>query len=258
MIKKIIIDHTEIACWVNPEDFGRHQQSLIFVHSSGSNLRSWVYQYSQLHKQFNIVAFDLPGHGQSGGSGEKEVDNYCVWIKQLLDVLQLKNPVLVGQSLGGAIALKFALHYPQAVRGIAPVGAGEKMPVNPSILEGLKTNRDEALNLICKFSLTKENRPRLFDALKTGLSESSVASFYGDLTACNNLDLTTVAGKIQIPVLLICGAEDKMTPPDFSRRLAAAIKGAKLCLIEGAGHVAMMEKPAEFNKALSEFAASFS
>jgi pimeloyl-ACP methyl ester carboxylesterase len=257
MIKKFSVDNRDIACWINPRDFGIHQQSLIFIHGSGSDHSSWLHQYSQLYHQFNIVAVDLPGHGQSGGSGETEVDNYCLWVKQLLDILQLKNPVLVGSSLGAAITLKMALHYPQAIKGIVPVGAGIKMPVNPLLMEGLKTNTKETIALMCKFSLAKESRPKLLEALQKSLSEASLDVFSGDLIACNNLDLTNVIGKIHVSALLICGAEDKMTPPDFSRRIVAGISGAKLCLIEGAGHEVMMEKPAEFNKALSEFASSF-
>jgi pimeloyl-ACP methyl ester carboxylesterase len=258
MIKKFSIDQINIACWINPRDFGMHQQSLIFIHGSGSDHSSWVHQYSKLYHQFNIVAINLPGHGQSGGSGETEVDNYCLWVKQLLDILQLKNPVLIGSSLGAAITLKIALHYPQAIKGIVPVGSGIKMPVNPLLLEGLKTNTKETIALMCKFSLAKENRPKLLDALQKSLSEANLDVFSGDLTACNKLDLTNVIGKIHVPALLICGAEDKMTPPDFSRLIVESISGAKLCLIEGAGHEVKLEKPAEFNKALSEFASLFS
>lgn len=258
MMKKFSVDNIEIACWINPHDFGAHQQSLIFIHGSGSDHTCWVHQYSKLHKKFNVVAVDLPGHGLSSGSGENEVDKYCLWVKNLLDILQLKNPVLIGHSLGAATTLKFALRYPQFVGGIVPVGAGIKMPVNQHLLDGLKSNPEEAINLMCKFSLAKATRDKFFDALKKNLSASNLDAFIGDLVACNNLDLTEVISQIHTPALLICGAEDKMTPPDFSRRIVASISGARLCLIEGAGHVVMMEKPEEFNKALSEFASSFS
>jgi len=85
-----------------------------------------------------------------------------------------------------------------------------------------------------------------------------VESFSADLTACNNLDLTDDIAKINTPALFICGAVDKMTPPDFSRKIAASIPGAKVCVIEKAGHVVMIEKPEEVNKAISEFASSLS
>ena len=83
--------------------------------------------------------------------------------KKLLDALHLKNSILVGHSLGAAITLQFALNYPQEIKGIVPVGGGMKMPVNPSLLELLQKNPAETIDLICKFSLAKENRPQFFD-----------------------------------------------------------------------------------------------
>ncbi|MEN6332341.1 MAG: alpha/beta hydrolase [Smithella sp.] len=254
MIKIIDIDNIKIACWLNPAEFGGQQQNLVFVHGSGGEHTSWVYQYSRLHQQFNIVAVDLPGHGLSKGDGESDVDRYCLWIKKLLDVLQLAKPFLVGHSLGAAIVMKFAVLYPQDIIGIVPVGGGLKLPVNPNWLAGLKTDPALTVELACKYSLAEENRPRFFEALKKSLAKARMDVFFGDLTACDNFDLTADVGKIDAPTLVVCGMEDQMTPASFSRRIAASISGAKLCLIEGAGHMVMLEKPAEFNAVLSEFA----
>jgi pimeloyl-ACP methyl ester carboxylesterase len=256
MIKQFNIDGREIACWINPDKFGDYEKSLIFIHGSGSDHSGWVQQYSQLHKQFNIIAIDLPGHGASSGSGENDVDSYCLWVKKLFAVIQPKAPIIIGHSLGAAIALTFALHYPQEVTGIVPVGGGIKMPVNPDLLSGLKTNPTEVIDLICKFSLAKENRPALFDPLKKSLAKANVDVLYGDLFACSKLDLTADINKINTPTLVVCGTDDKMTPADFSRKIASAIGGAQLCMIEGAGHMVMLEKPVEFNEAISKFAAS--
>lgn len=258
MIKKFDIDNIKMACWINPQCFGDHQQSLIFIHGSGGNHTSWVYQYSRLNKQFNIVALDLPGHGASTGSGAKNLDKYCVWIKKLLDILHLKNQILIGHSLGAAIALKFALHYPQIVTAIVPVGGGIKMPVNTDLLTGLKTNPARIIDLICKFSLAPESRPGLLEALKKSLDKANVDVMYDDLCACNDLDLTDNIHKVNLQALIICGIKDKMTPAQFSCEIATRIESARLSLIDGAGHMVMLEKPAEFNDALCEFASSIS
>ncbi|MEN6622497.1 MAG: alpha/beta hydrolase [Smithella sp.] len=258
MIKKIDIDNLKIACWINPRGFGDHQQSLIFIHGSGGDHTSWVYQYARLNNQFNIVAVDLPGHGSSTGNGAKNLDQYCVWIKKLLDVLQLKNPVLIGHSLGAAITLKVALQYPEIVNAIVPVGGGIKMPVNTDLLTGLKTNPSRIIDLFCNFSLAPENRPKLLEALKKSLYKINVDVMYDDLCACNDLDLTDNIDKINLQGLILCGMKDKMTPAQFSCEIAARIKGARLSLIGGAGHMVMLEKPEEFNKVLCEFASSIS
>jgi pimeloyl-ACP methyl ester carboxylesterase len=111
---------------------------------------------------------------------------------------------------------------------------------------------------MCKLSLAKENRSRLSVVLQKNISQSKVNILYGDLSACNELNLTGEAEKITVPALIICGAEDKMTPPDFSSKLAASINGAMLEIIDGAGHMVMLEKPDEFNMSLDKFAASIS
>jgi pimeloyl-ACP methyl ester carboxylesterase len=260
MLKNFHIESVKIACWINGSGINKKKQSLFFIHGSGSDHSAWSHQYARLHKYYNILAIDLPGHGRSGGSGEADVADYSVWVKKLLDILDLKRAVLVGHSLGAAITLRFALNYPQEIAGIVLVGGGMKMSVNPFFLEFLKTNPPEVpteiIDLICKYSLAKENRSKFSAPLQKSLSQSSVEVLYDDLSACNSLDLAPETGEISIPALVICGAEDKMTPPDFSRQLAASISGATLEIIEGAGHMVMMEKPAEFNMSLEKFAVS--
>jgi pimeloyl-ACP methyl ester carboxylesterase len=262
MLKYFNVESTKIACWINGSDVDKKKQSLVFIHGSGSDHSVWSHQYARLHKHYNILAMDLPGHGRSGGLGEADVGNYCFWVKKLLDILNLKNTFLIGHSLGSAITLRFALNYPQEIAGIVLAGGGMKMPVNPFFLEFLKTNPPavpvEVIDLICKYSLAKENRPKFSAPLQKSLSQSSVEVLYGDLSACNNLDLSEELCKIKVPALVICGAEDKMTPLDFSRQLAAGISGAMLEIIEGAGHMVMLEKPAEFNISLNKFVASIS
>jgi len=144
MLKYFNIESTKIACWINSSDFGAHKQSLVFIHGSGSDHSLWSLQYAKLHKQFNIVAIDLPGHGRSKGSGESDVGNYCLWVRKLLDILHLKNPILVGHSLGAAITFAFTRNYPQEISGIVAVGGGLKMPVNPSL--GIFKNKSDGSN----------------------------------------------------------------------------------------------------------------
>ena len=136
------------------------------------------------------------------------------------------------------------------------------MPVNPFMLEFLKTNPAEIpadiIDLMCKFSLAKENRSRLSVVLQKNVSQSKVSILYGDLSACNELDLTGEVEKITVPALIICGAEDKMMPPDLSRELAAKIKNSSLEIMASAGHMVMLEQPTELEKALDKFTASIS
>jgi pimeloyl-ACP methyl ester carboxylesterase len=258
MLKYFDVESSKIACWVNGSNFGEHEQSLVFIHGSGGDHSTWSHQYAKLHKNYNIAAIDLPGHGSSEGSGKSDIESYCLWLKNLLEILQLKNVILVGLSLGAAINLQFAINYPQTIYGIVTVGGGMKMPVNPLIFEFLKTNPVESVELICKFSVAKQNREKFMEPLMKSLAHARIDVLQGDLSACDKLDLTQEISKISLKTLAICGAEDKMTPPEFSRQISESISGAKFCLIEGAGHMVMMERPKEFNEAINTFAMSIS
>lgn len=262
MLKYFDIESVKIACLMGKSSYDAHKKSLIFIHGSGGDHTAWLNQYAQLKDKYNIAMIDLPGHGRSGGSGESHIKDYGVWISKLLEPLGWNGPILMGHSLGAAIALQFAIDHPEKITGIVCLGGGMKMPVNPFMLEFLKTNPAEMpaeiTDLICKFSLAKENRTRLSAVLQKNVSQSKVNILYGDLSACNELDLTGTAEKIAVPALIVCGAEDKMTPPDLSRELAAKIQKSNLEIIAGAGHMVMLEQPADLEKVLDKFAASIS
>ncbi len=209
-----------------------------------------------LKNGFNIAALDLPGHGRSEGSGEQEVAAYVEWVKKILDGLRIFNPVLIGHSLGAAICLSFVIKYDRLAAAVVPVGGGVKMPVNPMILEGLKQDPAVVIAMAAKFSVAKQNRERFSGLLMESLSLVDPGIIHGDFSACNGLDITDTVAGIRIPTLVICGAEDKMTPPSLSRFIGDRIPGAGLALIEGAGHYAMMENPEAFNEALTAFVSS--
>jgi pimeloyl-ACP methyl ester carboxylesterase len=245
-----------IACWVSSQNFSRGKMTLFFIHGSGGDHSIWIEQYTRLKDEFNIAAIDLPGHGLSVGQGEQDVSQYVEWVRSFIGALALEKPVLIGHSLGAAISLVFAIKYGEMLSAIAPVGGGARMPVNPMILEGLKTDPDSVIALAAKFSVTKANRERLSRKVIEGLSHADPDVLYGDLLACDRLDTANEVASIRKPTLVICGADDKMTPPALSQFLKDNIPGAQLSMIENAGHVAMLENVEDFNRALKSFVES--
>jgi pimeloyl-ACP methyl ester carboxylesterase len=244
------------ACWVSSKNFSQEKRTLLFIHGSGGDHRIWIKQYARLQDEFNIAAIDLPGHGLSEGRGEEDVSRYVEWVREFVGALALEKPVLTGHSLGAAISLVFAIKYGDMLSAIVPVGGGARMPVNAMILEGLKTDPDSVIALAAKFSITKENRERLSRTVIEGLSRANPDTLYGDLLACDRLDIGNEIASIAKPTLVVCGADDKMTPPALSQFLRDNIPGAQLSLIENAGHMAMLENAEAFNGALQSFALS--
>ncbi len=254
MLKNFAVKENMVSCWVNPEDFGTKAQSIVFIHGSGGNSGAWSFQYAELYKDFNIAAIDLPGHGKSSGRGSENIRDYVLHLKDLLEVLNLRQPILVGASLGSAVVLDFAVNFPEEAGGIVCVGGGLTMPVNPDMISGFRAQPQMSLDMMVKFSLARENREKFFAALRQSLGEADVETVAGDMIACSKFDITRDVGKITAPALVICGSEDKMMPPAASKRIAGSIAGSKLVVIEGAGHMVMMEKPDAFNSALKDFA----
>jgi pimeloyl-ACP methyl ester carboxylesterase len=250
------ISGANIACWVGGENFADGRKTLVFVHGSGGDHSLWIKQYTKFKDEFNIAVIDLPGHGQSSGKGEQEVSLYVEWVKRLLESLALKKPVVIGHSLGAAISLVFAIQYGEMLSGVVSVGGGVTMPVNEMILQGLKTDSDSVIGLIAKFSVSRENRERLLRTVIEGLSCASPDVLYGDLLACDRLDITGQISRIAIPTLILCGTDDKMTPPVLSQFLGDNIPGAQLLLIENAGHMVMLENAEAFNRLLRAFVVS--
>jgi len=250
------ISGAKIACWASSQNFADGKKALFFIHGSGGDHRIWIKQYTRLKDEFNIAAIDLPGHGQSHGRGEQDVSQYVEWVRKFIAALALEKPVLIGHSLGAAISLVFAIKYGEMLSAIVPVGGGARMPVNAMILEGLKTDPDSVIALAAKFSVTKENRERLLRTVIEGLSRANPDILYGDLLACDRLDIGNEVASIGKPALVMCGADDKMTPPALSQFLRDNIPSAQLSLIENAGHMVMLENADAFNGALKSFALS--
>jgi len=253
MIEKRRVRDIEIACWTNRQAWKADRKTIVFIHGSGGDSTAWGYQYSQLADSCNMAALELPGHGSSGGKGETDVAAYVSWVRDILLAFEIHQPVLVGHSLGAAICLAFAIQYPDLLSGIVPFGGGVKMPVNPAILEGVQKDPAAILAFTAKIAVAKKNRERLAPILAKRTPDPEI--LYGDFLACDRLDLTGEIGSIRTPTLIVCGTEDKMTPPALSESLREMIPGARLALIPEAGHLVMMEEPEGFNEALRSFVA---
>jgi pimeloyl-ACP methyl ester carboxylesterase len=247
------VEGLKIACWVNDDGFSEDRKSLVFVHGSGCDHTLWENQYQELGGDYNIAAVDLTGHGQSEGKGEQEVGLYVEWVKKIVEGLGLQRPFIIGHSLGAAISLTFAVKYGEMLSGIVPVGGGVKMPVNEMILNGIRNNTASTLSLVARFSVTKENREKFLPSLMEDMLKVSPDVIYGDFLSCDRLDITKEITRINVPTLLICGEDDKMTPPELSEFMKDQIEGAELAVIKDAGHFVMWENVEAFNRTLKDF-----
>lgn len=216
--------------------------ALVFIHGSGDSGRIWQWPDAVFDAHPTIM-LDLPGHGARADTlpPEATVLDYTRAVQQIVqEELQLQQPIIAGHSLGGAIALQMALEYPDAYRGIILIGTGARLRVLPALLEATREQPEEAQRKLAALALSPGS-DQIFTQLQQEPRQPS--ALYRDLAACNTFDVLQRLHEIQIPTLILCGAEDRLTPVKFSVYLHEHIAHSTLQIIENAGHYVMREQP---------------
>lgn len=229
---------------------------LVFIHGAGDSHLVWNGQLAALSKMARTLAVDLPGHGRSTGSGRTSVNEYALVIREFLDALNISRAVIIGVSMGGAIAQTCALTFPERVIGLGLVGTGAKLRVAPLFVNGFQDDFEATAHLLVEnYFAPDAPAERQAKSLRQILSTGSAVTA-GDYAACDAFNVIGRLGEIQAPTLVVCGTADRMTPPKYSEFLASQIPHAELMLIQGAGHMLMLEKPDELNALLREWISS--
>jgi pimeloyl-ACP methyl ester carboxylesterase len=236
-----------------PVDFNKSALTALFIHGSGGDREEWRAQLDGLSDRFTAVALELPGHGSSEPPGESSVSAYADWVVDFVEALRLTKVVAVGCSLGSAITQWMALSPKPWLVGMSLVGAGARLRVIQSFLDGILGGNQEVLTSFADYALTTDPEGRLRSKVRERFLTGSAEVIHGDLTACNRFDLIERIGDISLPTCIIVGEEDRLTPVKYSRFLNDNIKGSQLAVVPGAGHLVMMEKPEEFNRHLGAF-----
>ena len=231
---------------------------LLFIHGAGSNANTWHRQLAAFAETHSPLALDLPGHGRSGGTESLgSIAAYRDCVIAFMDALRLGPAVLVGRSMGGAIAMALALAHPHRVRALVLVATAARFELPDAMLDTWKAvtqGRAQQPFTADAFSPTADFavvRDAWMEQVKT---DPRVR--YGDFVACNAFDVSTQLSTLHVPTLLVAGRDDRITPPERSEVLHRAIRGSRLLVIEGAGHTIPAERPAEFNAAVAEFLAT--
>jgi pimeloyl-ACP methyl ester carboxylesterase len=217
---------------------------VILIHGAGGHHLFWPPQVRRMHNQ-RIYAVDLPGHGKSEGVGHHTIDDYAGEIMEFIKALKLNAVVLVGHSMGGAVALYAAIHFPDKVIGLCLIGSGARLRVAPAILQSASdpSTFAQAIHLVIQGSFSPETNERLKELAAQRMQEIRSSVLYGDFLACSGFNLTEQLAQIAAPTFILCGGLDKMVPLKYSEFLRDNIPGAQMEVIPGAGHMLMLERP---------------
>jgi pimeloyl-ACP methyl ester carboxylesterase len=236
--------------------------AVVFIHGAAFDHSVWQWQSRYLaHHGFTVLAADLPGHGRSPGPVRKTIGATAQWVAALIESAGLERAAVVGHSMGSLVALETAIAFPQRVSRLALIGACAPMPVGDAFRAAAHDDSPVGFDMEAAWGharaalLSGSPVPgaSLHGASRALNGRAHDGVLYADLEACNGYQPSMDAIRaLALPVLVVGGRRDQMTPLRAGRALAAEIPGAKFVTLD-AGHSMMSEAPRQLLAALKEF-----
>ena len=242
------------------EESGVGGGPIVFLHGVGSDKSVWRPQLEYFGRNRRAFAFDYPGYGESEPMPGARRDDFAAEILAAMDALSIGRAHVCGLSLGGVIAIAMHALAPERCASLILADSFAMHPDGRGIFER-STEASRAMNMR---TLAEARVGMLLGSAATAeLREEVIATMAAIDPEAYRLGAQAVwladqrdrAGAIRVPTLVVCGVEDRITPPALSEELGELIPGAKLELIEAAGHLANAEQPAIFNAAIDRFLA---
>lgn len=252
---------------------------LVFVHGLSGSWPNWLEQLPVFAASRRVIALDLPGFGRSPMPPEQvSISGYARTLDALLGKLGVDAAAVVGNSMGGFVSAELAINYPQRVerlvlvsaaglstygdpRGLRALGRMRQMERIVATYAGWVATRSDAITRRpvlrnATLGLVAAHPSRLPAPLAAELVRGAgKPGFIQGLAANLEYDFSHRLGEIVCPTLIVWGDRDRVITVRDAARFAELIPGSRKVVFEDTGHVAMLERPAEFNELLAEFLA---
>jgi pimeloyl-ACP methyl ester carboxylesterase len=239
--------------------------ALVLIHGGQMDSRMWDDQFAVLATQFSVIRYDVRGYG--GSFQPDRLYSDADDLAALLDYLKVKSAHVVGLSLGGRVAIDFALAHPGRVKSLTLAGPGLAGYEPPNAEEAdlrmwnlVKAARDDGPDRVTElwlrdpFMVPAMEQPRLAPQLKKLARENAHCWLRNPVLQRSPKPLAAKRlNEIKVPTLLILGDRDVPQAKATVETLEKGISGSKKVVIKGAGHIVNMERPEEFNEALLAF-----
>ncbi len=225
-------------------------KTLVFLHGLSDDLNYWEFLTTNLKKDYRVIRFDLPGHGESElGSGEITLDLYVELLIGLLDELNVDNVNLIGFSLGGAVALDFALKYPKKVDSLVLMSSFAKTDLHllsvfndfkKALFIGFEEFYDLILPMVLCPNVIEDNRNEL-ETLKQICSQTANTQAYiKAIDACLDFDVENKLSEIEVPALVLAGKYDEITTANIQKGICGNMRNSKLVIFDDVKHNLMV------------------
>ncbi len=247
---------------------------IVLSHGVTLSVRTWVKQMESLPAAgFRTIAFDHRGHGASTvGEGGHTLDTLAGDVRTVVEGLDLHDAVLVGHSMGGVAVQLFCLRYPEIaaerVAGIVLLSTLSRTALSGSprllrVLDRIANAVPEAGGvlgfsnlglLISRIGFGRNPQPSHVELTRQMILACAPETRKGAPGPLFALELSEELPKLAVPTLVICGTNDVLTPPAEARRIARLVPGARLEMLAGAGHMAMLEQSETVDRLIVDFA----
>lgn len=250
----------------------RNGPVIVLVHGSNASLHTWEPWVEQIGDQFRMVSLDMPGHGLTGQvpSGDYSQEAMAQFLNEFTTVMHIERFALAGNSMGGGVAARFALHFPERLTHLIlldAAGMPSKLQRDPGL--GFMIARTPGLRNIMLYvsprGIFEEGLKKAFfnQALVTpqmvdrywelNRKEGNRAASLKRFQTPMDTFIQDNVSKITTPTLILWGDHDTLVPPDAGQAYNAAIKGSKLVIFRNCGHLPMEELPDLSARVVREF-----
>lgn len=256
-------------------------EPLVLLHGIAACLDTWESVLPLLAKNFDVIAVDLPGHGQTlKPRGDYSIGAFATAVRDLLEALDISSATIVGHSLGGGVALQFAYQYPERCDRLVLVCSGGLGPdVTPMLRAATLPGSDGFIRVATSKLAERLGRALLRRARSRGyklpIPLRAMARHFLSLrdrgarrafiaTARSTMDLrgqrisalTRLNLTSDLPLQLVWGAKDRFIPVDHAREAHAVASHSRLEIFEESGHFPHEEEPERFARVVSDFMTS--
>lgn len=230
---------------------------IVFLHGVGSDKSVWHPQLAHFGKTRRTIAFDYPGYGDSDPAPEDTTrDDYAEAIHSAMHALDVSQAHICGLSLGGVVAIALCHAVPNHCASLILADTFAVHPDGDTIYQrGIAGSGDLRAMAEARVDvlIAQPADPAVRREVVETMARIDPAAYRIGAKAVWLADQRERAAAIRVPTFVICGTEDKVTPPALSEELATLIPNAQLRLISGAGHLGNLERPAEFNRLVEAF-----
>jgi 3-oxoadipate enol-lactonase len=231
---------------------------VVLSNSLGTTLEMWEPQMPALSEQFAVLRYDHPGHGSSRGNpNESSIEALARGVLAILDERGIERVSFCGLSLGGGVGQWLAMQRPARIDRLVLACTSARFGLRENWLARAATVRAEGVEAVADAVLqlwftprTHRDAPELVRTYRAMMVSAAREGYAGCCEALADWDPGDELAVIRAPTLVLAGSEDPATPPAQGEVLAGRIPGARLSVLEGAGHLANLEEPEAFNRLL--------